>query len=124
MQYDLARTSVPEERAIRVRLLGTGAAAPTVEVGPGITAARTATGVGKLTFSENPGTFVGCSYMLGATTPGDVKGHTVTRDTPETSSAGVVSLEFSIWNSSFAADNLQATEYLDLAIVYAATSEI
>lgn len=123
MQFDLTRSSVPEERLIRVRLLGAGAGAPTVEVGQGITASRTAAGVVKLTFAENPGTFVGCSYMLGGTTPADVKGQTVTRDTPDTT-AGVVSIEFSIWSSTFSADDLQATEYLDLTIAFAATSEI
>lgn len=121
MDFNEEVSSIHEGRTHRVRLLGTGAAAPTVEVGQGITASLTATGVVKLTWAEYPGTFVGCpGYMLGAETPGDVKGHTVTRDTPATT-AGVFSIELSIWNSSFAADNLQATEYLDLAIVFAAT---
>ncbi len=123
--FSNSKSGIHEERLYRVRLLGTGAAAPTVEVGAreGITATRTAAGVIKLTFAESPVTFIGCAYMFGAATPADVKGHTCTRDTPATSAAGVVSMEFSIWDSTFAADDLQATEYLDLTLAFAATDE-
>ncbi len=123
MDHYPSRTSVPEERVTRIRLLGTGAAAPTIEVGQQIVVTLSATGVVKLTWAEHPGTFVNSSYMFGAATPADVKGQTCTRDIPETT-AGVFSIEFSIWSSTFAADNLQLTEYLDLNIAFSATSEI
>lgn len=118
---DFNRTvsNVHQEVTHRVRLLGTGSA-PTVEFGPNITVTRTAAGVYKLTWAEFPGTFINFGWGLGAATPSDVKGHTVTRDTFDTTS-GVGSLEVSLWNSSFAADDLQATEYMDLTIVFAAT---
>lgn len=121
MDFSPSRSNVHEERTHHVRLLGTGAAAPTIEFGPGIVASLSATGVVKLTWTEFPGTFIRFGYGFGAVTPGDVKGQTCTRDTPDTT-AGVFSLEFSIWSSAFAADNLQLTEYLDLAIVFAATA--
>lgn len=123
MDHYPSKSTVPEERVTRIRLLGTGAAAPTIEVGQQITATLSATGVVKLTWAEHPGLFVGASYMFGAATPADVKGRTCTRDTPDTT-AGVFSMEFSIWNSGFAADNLQATEFLDLTLVFSGTSEI
>lgn len=111
-------TNVPEERTYRCRLLGTGASAPTKEIGDGLSVTRTAAGVYKLTFAGFiPFAFVGFHYGLGAATPADVKGHTVTRAVPVVSS-GVASIEVSLWNSTFAADDLQATEYMDLTFVF------
>lgn len=114
------KTTIPDERTYRVRLLGTGASAPTKQLGSGVTITRTAAGVYKLTFAKNPGTFIGFAWGLGATTPGDVKGHTVTRDTmTDATSAGASAyIEVSLWNASDAADDLQATEYADLAITF------
>lgn len=107
----------PGTRVHHVRLLGTGASAPTKEVGHSITVTRTGAGVYKLTWglAQHPGTFLGMSYTLGASTPGDVKGHTVTRSTvtAATSSTGL-NISVSLWDSTFAADDLQATEYMDL----------
>jgi hypothetical protein len=115
-----SKSSVLEERVYRLRLLGTGAADPTVEVGVGMTVTQTGVGVIKVAFNEAPGHFVNFHYGLGAATPSDVKGHTVTRDTytaPTSSADGFI--EFSVWNASEAADELQATEYLDLTIAFA-----
>jgi hypothetical protein len=111
-------TNVPEERIYRCRLLGTGTT-PTKEVGDGLTVTRTAAGVYKITFSGfNPFALIGFYWGLGATTPGDVKGHTVTRAGAVAVSSGVVSLEVSLWSATFAADDLQATEYMDLTFVF------
>lgn len=121
MSFAPSRTSVDDERLHEYRLLGTGAADPTVELGPsGGTVTRQASGVYRFTSPAGAGTFVGVrGYMLGAATPGDVKGHTVTRDTytvPTSTARGY--LDVSVWNSSFAADDLQATEYLDITLVF------
>lgn len=124
MQFYEGESSVPDERVYRVRLLGTGSSVPTKEIGQGVTLTRTSAGLYKLTFTEGPGTFVGFYWGLGAATPGDVKQHTVTRDTPATSATGVVSIEVSLWNSSGTIDDLQATEYMDLAFVFSLNSEI
>ncbi len=122
--FNKSASSVPEERRYRIRILGTGAADPTKEVGQGVTVTRTAEGVYKLTFAENPGTFVGIEgYVFGAETPGDVKGHTLTRDTFDTTD-NVFSLSISVWDSSFAADDLDATEYLDVTVVFAGSTAI
>jgi hypothetical protein len=63
-----------------IRLVGAGAAAPTVAMGPkgepavstdstGVTSGRTGVGVYTLTFGEKPGKFVGWHWSHGHTTP-------------------------------------------------------
>lgn len=100
-------------RRYSVGIEGAGAADPTKEFGDGITVTRTAEGVLKFTFASHPGYFKGFSYGLGADTPGDVKGHTVTRDTfNAASSSASAYIELSLWDSSFAADDLDENEYL------------
>ncbi len=109
----------PGVRAHHVRLLGTGASTPTKELGRNITVTRPAAGRYLLTWhnTQNPGTFIGMQATLGAATPGDVKGHTTTRDTFTAQSGDTgASLEVSLWDSTFAADDLQATEYMDIVV--------
>ena len=120
------KINIPEERLYRVGITGTGAADPTKRAGPGVTVTRTATGVYRFTFAKNPGTFVGIAgHGFGADTPSGVKGYTISRDTPEaaTSSASAY-IDVSVWNSSFAAANLEALQYLDITFAYAAQSVI
>lgn len=66
-----------------VRLLGTGASAPTKQLGQGITVSRTSVGLYKLTWPSNmnPGTFIGAVGTFGAATPGDVIDLKLIRDT-------------------------------------------
>lgn len=112
------KTNVPEERTYRCQLLGTGASAPTKVLGDGVSVTRTALGVYKLTFvGFNPFALVGFTYGYGATTPGDVKGQTVTRNVVVIT-AGVAAIEVSLWSSGFAADDLQTTESLDLSFTF------
>jgi hypothetical protein len=63
--------------------------------------------------------------MFGGATAADVKGQTCTHDvyTAPTATAGGF-LSISVWSSTFAADNLQATEYLDFTIAFSMNSEI
>ena len=74
-------SNIPAERTYKVGLTGTGAAHPTKRFGPNITDTRTAAGVFKFVFTSHPGVLVGFRYGLGADTPADVKGDTVTRGT-------------------------------------------
>lgn len=117
--FNPGRSTVHNERIYRLRLLGTGAANPTVEVGQRVTVAWVSTGLYRLTWSEGPGTFVGWHYGLGAATPGDVKGYTVVRDTYDTTNH---QLDLAVYNSSFALADLAANQYLDAAIVFAESS--
>lgn len=115
------RSNVAELKEYHLRLLGTGASAPTKELGYGMTVTRTGVGAFRITWAANPGSFVNFTWGLGAATPGDVKGQTVTRDTFDTS-AGVYTLDVAMWSSTFAADELNATEYMDLTIRFKETS--
>lgn len=98
-----------------VRLLGTGASAPTKEVGAGITVTRTGAGVYKLTWAENPFTYMGMLLLKGAATPGDVKNHDVVRDTYDSSA---FALEISFFDASGTAHDLAANEYFDAIIMF------
>lgn len=117
----LVRASEPAVHEYLIRLLGTGASVPTEEVGSGVTISRTGAGVYKITWTDNPFTFVGVSYCFGAATPSAVKGYTMTRDTFDTTS-NVFSLEVSVWDSTFTAADLAANQYLDLVVRFKETA--
>lgn len=113
------RSTVHNERVYRLRLLGTGAANPTVEVGQRVTVAWVSTGLYRLTWGEGPGTFIGWHYGLGAATTGDLKGYTAVRDTYDTTNH---QLDVAVYNSSFTLADLAANQYIDVAIVFAESS--
>lgn len=124
MRADQPVTSnVPADRRYSVGITGTGAADPTKRHGPNITVTRTASGVYKFAFSSHPGYLKGFRYGLRADTPADVKGHTVTGGAytaPSGDTPGYLSL--SLWSSTFAADDLQALEYLDVEFEFSELS--
>ncbi len=110
---DPLRTSEPELRYTEVRLLGTGAAAPTKVLGKGITVARTGAGVYTLTFAKTPGNWCGAVWGLDATTPGDIKNHSVV---VTNTSATVVTVNF--YDAAAAAHDLAALEWINLVLRY------
>ncbi len=115
------RAHQPDPKYHHLRMLGTGAGIPTIEVGHGMTLSRTAQGVIKVTWNDNPGVFLGVAgYMFGDTTPADVKGYSISRDTiSAASSTADAYLELSFWDSSFAAVDLSTTSYLDITFAFA-----
>lgn len=115
------RASEPEVYETIVQLLGTGAAVPTKVLGTGISISRTAAGRILLTWADNPGTFVGIGgWGFNAATQGDVKGHTVTASVyPLT--ASTYTLELDIWDSAFAAEDLEALEWLTVRLLFKRT---
>jgi hypothetical protein len=115
------RSTNPDTRYHHVRLLGAGAAAPTKSVGRGVTVSRTGAGVYRITWAENPGVFLGMSWSLGSTTPGDVKTFTVTRGNFTPASATVkASVDLSVWNAAGTATDLASgAAQLDLLFVFA-----
>jgi hypothetical protein len=117
------KSNVPGGRRYSVGITGAATADPTKRYGDGVAVTRTAEGVLKFTFKSHPGYFKGFRWGLGADTPGDVKGHTVTRDTfvAATASADAY-IELSVWDSTFAADDLEATEYLDVEFEFSELS--
>lgn len=67
--------SEPNVFATKVRMVGTGASAPTEVLGAGIAITYIGVGQYRLTWADNPGTFAGATDPCRqATTPGDVKG--------------------------------------------------
>jgi hypothetical protein len=110
------RVSEPEEEEYLISITGVDDTNPTERYGRGVAVTRTAEGVYRMTWSTNPGTFLGIAgYCFGADTMSDVKGYTLTRDT-YSASAGVYTLDVSVWNSSFAAADLIAAQYVDLVV--------
>lgn len=123
MRADQPCMSNVPERKYRCGITGTGAAHPTKRYGDGIAVTRTAAGVFRFTFVSHPGYFRGFKPGLGAATPSDVKGHTVTRGefVAATATASAY-IELSLWSSTFAADELNALEYLDVVFVFSEIS--
>lgn len=117
MGYDAfpVRSSTERIYVTHLFMVGTGATVPTETFGAGVVMTRTAAGRLKLTWADDPGVFAGVTWGIGATTQGDVKGHTVTHSVyPLT--AGTYTLEIDIWDSAFAAEDLEALEWLTLNI--------
>lgn len=116
IDYYPVRGSQAETRHTTIRILGVNDANPTEELGMGVVITRTGEGVYRITWATNPGVFAGIvGYCFGAATMSDVKGYTLTRDTYDTS--GLI-LDVSVWNSSFAAADIVANQYLDLTVAF------
>lgn len=109
------QVSEPEVRSYKLRAVGGTAtiATDTDGGGSGITITRTGTGAYLLTWSDNPGLFQGWSCNLGATTPGDLAGHTVIRGVYNSSA---YTMAFVLYNASEAAHDLAAAEYFDITV--------
>lgn len=102
-------------RLVEVRLLGTGAAAPTKQLGQGITVTRTGVGVYRLTFAENLGTWRGPIGAPGleATTMSAMADHSVVFGayTPATRT-----VDLTFYNAAGAARDLAALEFLNFTL--------
>jgi hypothetical protein len=110
------KTTEPDTRLYTIRILGVDDANPTEQFGSGVAITRTGEGVYRITWAANPGTFLGVvGFIFGAATMSDVKGYTVTRDTFDTTS---YLLDLSVWNSSFAAADIIANQYLDITVAF------
>lgn len=110
------KSTVPNERDYKLRILGTGAANPTVEVGQNMTVAWVSTGLYRITWSPGPGKFIGWSGPgWGAATTGDLKGYTAVRDTYDTTNH---QLDVAVYNSSFALADLAANQYMDATFTF------
>ena len=102
-----------------VRLLGTGAAVPTKELGDGITVTRTSAGLYVFTWADNPGTFIGMWPGLGAVTPGDVDRFSIVREeyVPATRT-----LQFTMYSDAGTATDLAALQRVDLLVAFKQTT--
>ena len=110
----------PELVAHVVRLQGAGAADFTVDVGgSGMSVARDGAGVHTITWSDNPGVFIGWSWSIGAATPTDVDGYSIVR---EAYSSSAYTMQFNVLTEGQAAHDLSTSEWIDLVIYFKRTS--
>lgn len=110
------RASQGDTNEYVIRILGVDDSNPTEQVGAGVVITRTAEGVYLVTWATNPGVFSGIKgYCFGAATASDVKGYTLTRGVYNSTA---FTLALSVWNSSFAAADLIANQYLDVTVAF------
>lgn len=120
MDFSPTKSAVPDERKYRIRLLGANGADPTAQLGAGVTVTRTGEGAYLITWARNPGTFLGWSADLAADTPADLAGYTVVRDTYNSST---FTLAFVVYNSTFAAADIIAAQYLDITVEFSTNGQ-
>lgn len=108
----------PEKYDVPVRLLGTGAAAPTIEVGRNFTISRTGVGDYKLTFTDHPGPYVNFTYGLEATTRSAMFGCTVIGKytAPTATARGFLEISLASGGTTPAARELAAAEKIHLVV--------
>lgn len=112
-------SSEPGTCETHLRLLGTGAAAPTKVFGNGVVVTRVAAGVYEVAWGENPGMYLGFVPGFEATVAADLKGYSVV--------AGVFNTvtfkqRFSVFDSTFAAADLAALQWLNLVVKFKSTA--
>lgn len=97
-----------------VTVLG-GSSAATMTVGRGVTLTYGGSGLLTLTWKENPGLFLGLDASFQATTMAALKGYTVVAGVFNTTTNA---LALTVYNSSFAATDLAALQWLSLRIYF------
>ena len=107
--------TVPSLRAHQISLEGAGTSAPVVHEGVGVTVARQAAGVYRITWGSFPGRFVGVAATLGADDPADLAGYTAVRGAYSEANR---TLDIRIASAADAAADLGADEYLDLLVYF------
>ncbi len=121
MSYEAwaVKSTEPESVETVVKLTGTGNADPTKTLGRGVVATHTGTGAYKLVWAESPGVHETDGFSFAATTMADLAGYTVVFKPYVTSTK---TLEFTVYNSTFAAADLQAAQFIRLVIKFKRTA--
>jgi hypothetical protein len=114
------RCLLPETFILPIKLLGTGADEVTISEGSAFITSVTRTGAGAHTiiFNDLYQALQVAAVGFQASTPGDMAGHTCVVDDLATNNT----LPFVVYDSAFAADDLEANEYLTLLVVMRNTS--
>lgn len=110
----------PEEVEYLVRMVG-GSAAVTGVIDAGVAVTYVGTGDYLLTWAENPGTFLGATSGLQATTASDIKGHTVIFGAWDSSA---FTLAVKLFNASDAAHDLAALEWITVRATFSRTTQV
>lgn len=111
------RANEPETQKHNIVLEGGSSAVSIFAGGRGMTITRDGTGVYTLAFTENPGTFLGWKWALGAATPANVATVRAIRDEYD---SATYSLQFTLYDDDAtpAAHDLAADEYLDIELTF------
>jgi len=114
------RSATPEAFDYDCRILGTGAADPTRQIGAdaGITVTRTGAGVYRFQFDHNPGTFIRADPTVTATTPSAVKNYSAV---PGDYDATNFRIDVSVFNAAGTATDLAAAQFMHLELRFART---
>jgi hypothetical protein len=114
------RSPTPESVTYDCRILGTGAADPTLQIGAdgGFTVTRTGAGVYRFQLDHNPGKFITCDPMLCATTPSALKQYAVV---PGDYDATNFRIDISVFNAAGTATDLAAAQFMHLMLRFART---
>src|SRR4051812_16486496 len=103
-----------------VRIKGNGTGNPTVEKGVGVTVTRSALGVLTFAFRDNPGNFV-CAEApnFESSTPSSLAGWSaVANNFVLPTASTLASVAVSIFNSTFAASDLAATQWITVVFKF------
>jgi len=99
-----------------LRIQGTGASAPTKEIGKGVTVTRLGVGNYRFTWAENPGNFMGFPEPgKQATATGALKNTTVDSISYDAANRR---LDVQLWSSAGAARELAAAEWLTFLVFF------
>lgn len=105
------KNQAPEVIETWVRLLGTGASAPTVVYGEGVSITRTSQGLYVITFADVNGTWMGYVHGLEATTLADLDNWSVVGKYDATART----FTFSLYDATPAVQDLAAAQWINLA---------
>lgn len=115
------KSATPERVTYDCRILGTGAADPTREIGAdaGIVVTRTGVGVLRFQFDHNPGKYIGQNPALIATTMTALLGFTVVFGDWDATN---LRIDATIGNAANAAADLAAAQRIAIEFVFSRTS--
>lgn len=118
-QFYPMRSVVQESTDYAIRLLGTGAANPTKQLGQGVVVTRGATaGLLNIKFAESPFQFLGGLWSFQASTPGDAAGWSLVFDDFDTTT---LTLPAQIYKADNTIADLLATQRLFMVLKFART---
>jgi hypothetical protein len=119
MDLKPVRSTLHESYETFIRLLGANGANPTNQIAPGVTVTRTGEGAYRITWAKVPGTYRGVKgFSFEAATPADLAGYTVVFDTFDATNKR---LDFVVYDSTFAAADIIADQYLCITVGFANT---
>lgn len=119
MQVSPVRSTVPETQMHIIRLLGTGASAPTLQVGYEVSVTRNGAGSYRLTWANNPGKYVSFAASFAAATPANMGGWAATVDSDTVSG---LAIDVTTTDETNAAADLSAGEFVNLHFFFAQTT--